>query len=472
MKVAILLIALIGTAAALEETQYRFLFEGFRSQHGKSYKSGFEAEARYQIFKKNIDFIAEHNKGDHSYTVGMNQFGDMTNDEYVQMLAMCGPQMKTGVPGSLRGNRLSGDPPASVDWRAKGAVTPVKNQGQCGSCWAFSTTGSTEGIAQISTGKLPSLSEQQLVDCGAKEGSHGCEGGLMDYGFQFIIDNNGICTEKSYPYEARDDECRAAKHDNVVQVAGYQDVQSESEEALRKAVAQGPVSIAIEADQSCFQGYSGGILDDPGCGTMLDHGVLVVGYGTEGGKDYWIVKNSWGPEWGEEGYIRLARKKGDKSPGQCGIQMQPSYPQIETSQKSAAPAPVYAAAEAEQNDIWSSCGTSGDHLSDLAVTITPNPPVKGSDVTVAVSGTLDEQVTKGSVSYSVEYLGIKIYSATQSLCDDFKEFITCPVAAGPFKLSITEKIPSSVPKGTYKAHVKLTDQQNQEITCIDANLSM
>jgi C1A family cysteine protease len=326
MKVAILLIALIGTAAALEETQYRFLFEGFRSQHGKSYKSGFEAEARYQIFKKNIDFIAEHNKGDHSYTVGMNQFGDMTNDEYVQMLAMCGPQMKTGVPGSLRGNRLSGDPPASVDWRAKGAVTPVKNQGQCGSCWAFSTTGSTEGIAQISTGKLPSLSEQQLVDCGAKEGSHGCEGGLMDFGFQFIIDNGGLCSEDAYPYVAADGSCKSASCSPVFTIKAFTDVPKEDEDQLKIAAAQQPVSVAIDASGLGFQFYSGGVYDDIFCGTKLDHGVLVVGYGTDG-KDYWTVKNSWGESWGESGYIRMKRGSGSGK-GMCGIAMQPSYPTV------------------------------------------------------------------------------------------------------------------------------------------------
>jgi len=208
-----------------------------------------------------------------------------------------------------------------MDWRKKGAVTPVKDQGQCGSCWAFSTTGSTEGAHQIATGKLVGLSEQQLVDCSSAQGNQGCNGGLMDQAFQYIISNPGIASEEAYPYTAQDGTCNTAAK-SVTMITGYTDVTSGDEGALMKAVNVGPVSVAIEADQSCFQFYSGGVLNDPTCGTQLDHGVLAVGYGTLSGQDYWIVKNSWGTSWGvESGYVFIA-----KGIDECGIATENSYP--------------------------------------------------------------------------------------------------------------------------------------------------
>jgi cathepsin L len=179
----------------------------------------------------------------------------------------------------------------SVDWRTKNAVTGIKNQQQCGSCWAFSTTGSVEGAHAIKTGTLVSLSEQQLVDCSTAEGNQGCNGGLMDYAFQYIITNHGITTEDSYPYQAVQGTCQT----NVTAAAtisSFVDVAAGSETALLAAVNIGPVSVAIEADQQCFQFYSGGILSDPSCGMQLDHGVLAVGYGTDSATNtpYWIVR--------------------------------------------------------------------------------------------------------------------------------------------------------------------------------------
>jgi len=204
-------------------------------------------------------------------------------------------------------------------------VTPVKNQGQCGSCWSFSTTGSTEGVNAINGKGLISLSEQQLVDCSGAYGNQGCNGGLMDNAFQYIIANGGICTEAAYPYTAQDGTCKNTCKKTVM-IAGFKDVTHNSDVALATAVAQQPVSVAIEADQSSFQFYSGGVLT-AACGTALDHGVLAVGYGTDTGVEYWKVKNSWGASWGEAGYIRLAR--GDQyngGAGQCGIYSDPSYP--------------------------------------------------------------------------------------------------------------------------------------------------
>lgn len=213
----------------------------------------------------------------------------------------------------------------SVDWREHNAVTPVKNQAQCGSCWAFSSTGSIEGAHAIATGNLVSLSEQQLVDCSVAQGNHGCEGGLMDYAFTYVMSNGGITTESNYPYTATGpNTCQSSKASNhAATVASFADVPQNQEAQLIAAVTRQPVSVAIEADQSAFQFYKSGVFKDA-CGTQLDHGVLAVGFGTTGGQDYWIVKNSWGTSWGQNGYILMAQHVG--ATGICGINMMSSYP--------------------------------------------------------------------------------------------------------------------------------------------------
>jgi C1A family cysteine protease len=255
----------------------------------------------------------------------VNKFADLTGEEFKSTYASgyrAQEKVSKNVDLALLRSNASALP-TSVDWEAAGAVTPVKNQGQCGSCWAFSTTGSTEGAVFVSGKPLPVLSEQQLVDCSGSEGNQGCNGGLMDYGFQYIINNKGIGSEASYPYTAKDGTCK--KVASVATIKSFKDVPTNSETALMTAIVQQPVSVAVEADQDSFQLYAGGVMTKA-CGTQLDHGVLAVGYGTQGTQDFYQVKNSWGADWGFKGYILLGRGAAFKAAGQCGIQMDPSYP--------------------------------------------------------------------------------------------------------------------------------------------------
>ncbi len=281
------------------------------------------------IFAANVAKIAAHNAAGHSWSMAVNKFADMTEGEFKALYAsgLRASQHKfRNVDLSLLSTERAAANPTSVDWSAKGAVTPIKNQQQCGSCWAFSTTGSVEGVSFISTGTLPSLSEQQLVDCSGAEGNQGCNGGLMDDGFQYIIDNKGITTEAAYPYTAADGTCASKGKPVAATITGFKDVPASTEAALETAIVQQPISVAVEADQSVFQFYSGGVMDSA-CGTQLDHGVLAVGYGTDAGKEYYKVKNSWGADWGMKGYILLARGAKFNPDGQCGIQMMASYPE-------------------------------------------------------------------------------------------------------------------------------------------------
>ncbi|PSS17269.1 Actinidain like [Actinidia chinensis var. chinensis] len=305
------------------------MYESWLVEHGKSYNSLDEKEMRFEIFKENLRIIDDHNAdANRSYSLGLNRFADLTDEEYRSTYLGLKRGPKTDVSNQYM-PKVGDALPDYVDWRTVGAVVGVKNQGLCSSCWAFSAVAAVEGINKIVTGNLISLSEQELVDCGRTQITKGCNRGLMTDAFKFIINNGGINTENNYPYTAKDGQCNLSlKNQKYVTIDSYKNVPSNNEMALKNAVAYQPVSVGVESEGGKFKLYTSGIFTGS-CGTAVDHGVTIVGYGTERGMDYWIVKNSWGTNWGENGYIRIQRNIGGA--GKCGIAKMPSYPVKYTS---------------------------------------------------------------------------------------------------------------------------------------------
>lgn len=307
-------------------------FETFIHDFGKVYHSMEERLQRFEAFADNLHFIEVENKKNKSYTLGVNEFADLSFEEFkAGFLGLRRGPLSGPILGEHQNSGLS--VPDQVDWEEKGAVTPIKNQGHCGSCWAFSSTGAIEGAWQIATGKLISLSEQQFVDCAkVRWGNDGCNGGRQDQAFNYA-EVSDICTEEQYPYVGTNWLFKQCGVSNCTKpglangaIKGYRNVVNATTASLMDAVAQQPVSVSIEADQRVFQLYKAGVLTSKECGSELDHAVLAVGYGTDAGKKYWKVKNSWGTTWGEAGYIRLARDDGSD---ECGIlDGPPLYPVV------------------------------------------------------------------------------------------------------------------------------------------------
>ncbi|OMO60881.1 hypothetical protein COLO4_33697 [Corchorus olitorius] len=308
-----------ATSRTLQDAAMYERHEQWMAQYGRVYKGNNEREQRFNIFKENVARIDSfNNANDKTYKLGVNQFADLTNEEFTAS--------RNGFKGHMYSNSNNVVTnfkyenvtalPSRVTWRKKGAVTPVKDQGQC----------AMEGITKLTTGKLISLSEQELVDCDTKGEDQGCEGGTMEDAFKFIKQNKGLTTESNYPYKGINGTCNPHKEaDHAASINGYEQVPANSESALQKAVAHQPVSVAIDSGAFEFRFYSRGVFTGD-CGTNLDHGVTVVGYGVDHhGTKFWLVKNSWGGEWGEHGYIRMQRDV-DAEEGLCGIAMGASYP--------------------------------------------------------------------------------------------------------------------------------------------------
>ena len=292
-------------------------FAAFEVRFGKNYLSS-ERAFRAKVFEYNMAWAAKVNAENHPYKVGPTPFADMTNTEFATS-KMCGCMLR---PANMKpAKQLEGEPAETIDWREKGAVTPVKNQASCGSCWAFSATGALEGGNFVATGKLVSASEQQLVDCDKK--SNGCGGGLMTNAFEYVMEK-GLCSEEDYPYHAKEEDCKDNQCTPVLKNKGYENVPPMIGLALRLALNKAPVSVAVEADSPVFQMYKSGILDSSACGDKLNHGVLAVGYVDRYAEHYFIVKNSWGDDWGEDGYIRIWND--EHGSGICGINLMNSYP--------------------------------------------------------------------------------------------------------------------------------------------------
>ena len=300
---------------------YNFL--DFMLEHDKVYDTLENIITRFEIFHENMGFINEQNSLNMTYSLGVTKFADYTHSEYLEFISYGRNHIQKNI--CTDAEPVTGFYAAAIDWRQKNIVTPVKDQGNCGSCWAFSTTGAMEGLHAIQSGNLISLSEQQLIDCSHSYGNHGCNGGMMQNAFTYVIDH-GLTSEMNYPYTASDEKNGCDEFEPIAHASECFNIPA-NEEQLTFAVSKQPVSVAIQADSRSFQLYKSGVYNDPSCGTNLDHGVLVVGYGTDEGKDYWIVKNSWSEKWGEDGYIRIARNsKFDSIHGMCGIAMEASMP--------------------------------------------------------------------------------------------------------------------------------------------------
>ncbi|KAI4893070.1 hypothetical protein NFI96_023250 [Prochilodus magdalenae] len=334
MRVLLAVAALVVVAGAASVSLEDLEFHAWKLKFGKSYVSGEDESRRKMIWLDNRKLVLEHNlladQGLKSYRLGMNHFADMDNQEYQAKFARClkssNRTRSRSTPALLR-QAEGATVPHTVEWTEQGYVTEVKNQGECGSCWAFSTVGALEGQMFRKTGKLVPLSEQQLVDCSWLYENGGCEGGLMDKAFQYVMENGGLMAESSYPYEETEGMCRYKSKEVVAGCRGFEMLPSGDENTLQLTLAAvGPVSVAIDAGQNTFQLYESGVYDDPYCNNMdLNHAVLVVGYSTDiQGQDYWLVKNSWGTDWGDEGYIKMSRNKRN----QCGIASYAVYPEV------------------------------------------------------------------------------------------------------------------------------------------------
>ncbi|RVE49205.1 hypothetical protein evm_006097 [Chilo suppressalis] len=284
------------------------LFEEFIDNFNKYYSNEEEKTFRFNVFKENLKKINDRNARSSLAEYGINHFTDLTVDEFVRKYTGLRLPSQGAGPVCKESNPLdvTGHAPESLDWRKEGKVTAIKNQGQCGSCWAFGTTGTLEGAYAIKHNTLVSLSEQQLLDCDKK--NSGCCGGFMDKAMMWLMKNGGSMREVDYPYKSQEGKCAHDESKVAVNVTGCTQYIDKTEDELKQILANvGPLAIAVVGNT--FNCYTNGIHECDTSGDEINHAVLLVGYGEENGTPYWIVKNSWGTGWGEEGYIRLPMYK-------------------------------------------------------------------------------------------------------------------------------------------------------------------
>ncbi|XP_009107294.1 zingipain-2 [Brassica rapa] len=313
----------------LNEKSISDYYQKWMIQFSKVYKDNFEKEMRYKVFKKNLIFIENfNNMGNQSYKLGVNEFTDMTKEEFLatytgRLRGINVTSLPKVVDQSMSSRKLNFSELFYVkDWRIEGAVTPVKNQGSCGSCWAFSSVAAVEGLTKISGNNLVSLSEQQLVDC-----TNGCNAGSTGEAFAYIIKNGGISSDSEYPYQGKSGQCRSDARP-AIRIKGYENVPSNNEYALLDSVLRQPISVDIDSSTDSFMHYKEGVFDVLDCGIDVNHAVVLVGYGvTDDGIMYWLAKNSWGENWGEQGYMRI-RRMVEWPEGMCGLAQYANYPVV------------------------------------------------------------------------------------------------------------------------------------------------
>jgi len=301
-------------------------FATWQRTFGMTYNSDDELQMRREVYAATVAFIETENAKGHDYVLGVNQFSALTEDEFVEQYTGVDPSLRLADDANLGDQQVDEELADAVDWTTQGVVNPVKNQGSCGSCWAFSTVGTLESAYAIATGNLPNLAEQQLVDCDKATGNQGCSGG-WPYEALTHYENHGACTEGSYTYTATDGSCKESSCTVGIPagtVTGYQYIDS-TNDGLKTAVAKQPVSVCVKAD-STFQSYRSGVLSKS-CSGQINHAVIAVGYS---GTDYFKIRNSWGSSWGEGGYIRLAQNDGSRG-SFCLLDVNPVVPKLSGS---------------------------------------------------------------------------------------------------------------------------------------------
>uniref|UniRef100_A0A0D9W3F8 Peptidase C1A papain C-terminal domain-containing protein n=1 Tax=Leersia perrieri TaxID=77586 RepID=A0A0D9W3F8_9ORYZ len=314
----------------MSELEAEAHFASFERRFGKAYGDAGERAYRMSVFSANLRRARRHQRLDPTAEHGVTKFSDLTPAEFRDRFLGLRGGGRPNLAGSRDAPILPTDGlPADFDWREHGAVGPVKDQGSCGSCWSFSTSGALEGAHFLATGKLEVLSEQQMVDCDhecdpseSRACDSGCNGGLMTTAFSYLMKSGGLQTEKDYPYVGRENTCKFDKSKIVAQVKNFSVVSVNEDQIAANLVKHGPLAIGINA--AFMQTYIGGVSCPFICGKHLDHGVLLVGYGSAGYtpirfKDmpYWIIKNSWGENWGEHGYYKICR--GPRAHNKCGV---------------------------------------------------------------------------------------------------------------------------------------------------------